>query len=211
MGAAGPTGPQGLSGAAGAKGEPGGPGSTGSQGAPGKSILVTDIPVEIPECNEFGGINVEVEDSGTSKKVCNGEEGEKGVEGEKGEPWTPDGTLPVGATETGAWVVSGTGTVYAPISFTIKTATNLTGEHVHFGGQEDPTFHAICPGSFKNPAAPTGELCVYENESETTNLTLVGIFQLSPDTSEGAARAGAVIKFTASGTGFAVGSWAVTG
>src|SRR5438128_9675848 len=96
-GATGPAGPQGPAGLQGPKGDSGAPGSNGAPGAAGKSVVIGNAA---PGC-DFGGKSVEVEGNAASKKeICNGEEGPAGS------PWTLEGTLPSGSTETGAYSIS---------------------------------------------------------------------------------------------------------
>jgi hypothetical protein len=76
-GPAGPQGPAGANGNAGAKGDNGAPGQAGAAGATGAT--------------------------GATGKGVTGATGATGVTGENGSPWTAGGTLPVEATETGAW------------------------------------------------------------------------------------------------------------
>lgn len=93
-GATGPAGPAGLTGPAGPQGAAGptGPagkgekGEKGDSGAPGESVTVAKASVA--ECKEGGSKFSNATGTG---KACNGS------------PWTAGGTLPKGATETGAW------------------------------------------------------------------------------------------------------------
>jgi hypothetical protein len=209
-GAAGPAGPTGPAGAAGAKGDAGaagaaGVGTKGEKGEKGEAGTAGES-VEVVEtnpaaCGAAGGVTYEVEATPTA--VCSGEEGS---------PWTAGGTLPKGATETGAWAFSGastSGEVYAPISFTIPLSAPLAAADVHYivpGGQ----IPNVCTGSATSPTAAEGELCVYETEP-TSGATLGGIFGLG-NAEEGASSAGAFIYFegaTAAAQG--IGSFAVTG
>lgn len=206
----GPTGPQGAPGAAGTAGAKGEAGAAGAPGKAGNSATVAEIPVEEEECEERGGAMVGVENGGSGVEVCTGEKGAKG------EPWTPESELPVGATETGSWVVNATAGdtegVYAPISFPIKLAAGLDRAHTHF--PTDPDFAEKCPeGSFASPKAPSGQLCVFISEAGTTlNATFGGMFKLvSVGEAEGTTRAGTALYFTFGGVGHAMGGWAVTG
>jgi hypothetical protein len=87
-GAAGATGATGPAGSAGAKGDTG---NTGGTGDPGKSVVVTEIEPEEPECAGNGGAEVKQEGAAEGTEVCNGS------------PWTVDGGLPQSKTLTGAW------------------------------------------------------------------------------------------------------------
>ena len=121
-GQAGAQGPQGPKGDSGSKGADGAAGSPGGAGAAGKSVVVGSFTAEEEElgepagepCNLNGGTEVEVEGSGIVKFVCNGS------------PWTAGGTLPGGATETGAWNMKmAAGSGEASISFPIPLAAGL--------------------------------------------------------------------------------------
>jgi len=123
-GPAGPQGPAGASGkdgAAGKDGATGATGATGTAGATGKSVVAgTEAPsVHCPA----GGSHFEVEGSGTLHYACNGEMGATGDTGPTGEPWTPNGTLPPGATEKGTWLAKETSE--AAISFPIPLAAPI--------------------------------------------------------------------------------------
>jgi hypothetical protein len=140
-----------------------------------------------------------------------GKEGPEGPEGLEGSPWTAGGTLPKGATETGAWSLSGassSGEVYAPISFTIPLSAPLAAAHVHYiapGGQ----IPNVCTGSATSPQAAEGELCVYQ--TEISGATPGGIFDLG-NSNAGSSKAGAFAYFEgATAAANAIGSWAVTG
>ena len=225
-GATGPAGAQGAAGAAGkdgtngTNGKDGTNGTNGTNGSPGKSVKATDIPPETAKCEERGGTELEVEGSGSASEICNGKEGS---------PWTAGGTLPPGATETGAWSFTASSAnadkILASVSFPILLAKPLTSAHVHFQGlPTEETFEEVCPsGAFGSalPTAKPGELCVYnqlENEPKALfNATFSGISSLigiDPE-AKGAGRAGAILRFTFTGSageaaqGF--GSWAVTG
>jgi hypothetical protein len=164
-GAQGPAGANGKDGAPGAKGDKGDPGSPGAPGAPGQhgsSAQVSTIPTGETECEGLGGASVFVP-GGEEAEVCNGS------------PWVPEGTLPPGATETGAWVVTTTvtetegggliNTGYAPIGFTVPLSVKISPEHVHLGtgrerkGKEEETgepapeteFEKSCGSTFRSP------------------------------------------------------------
>ena len=208
-GAQGPAGANGKDGAPGAKGENGTNGTNGTPGTPGapgkdgKSVESFPIATGEPECAGQGGAEYEVEESGASTEICNGKEGS---------PWTAGGTLPVNATETGGWAFTGTAAdtegVYVPISFPIKLGGFIAAEKVHFGIQTEEPFHSICGGSVSNPTAPSGELCVYFEE--LVNANFEEIRQLT-NGAKGAGRPGAFLRFSMTGTGYGLGSWAVTG
>ena len=126
---AGKDGANGTNGAAGEKGAPGAPGAPGkdgTDGANGESVEVS--PYSGVECEAAEGEEgAELSNATGTAYACNGREGS---------PWTAEGKLPEGSTETGAWsfgnVVKGNEgslpfTVEVPISFTIPLAAPLSG------------------------------------------------------------------------------------
>jgi len=214
-GATGPAGPAGPAGAAGMKGDSGAPGEKGAKGDKGdKGDPGTDgtdgesveiVPGEPAFCEGAGGVTYEVEETPTA--VCSGKEGS---------PWTAGGTLPKGATETGAWSWNGSATdtegVFASISFTLPLKANLAEENIFYVTPETPS--PECPGSAANPKANQGKLCIYlggflpegEDAPEFAGVTGVAGFGTSAN------RAGALLHFTNIVDGSrASGSWALTG
>jgi len=152
-GPVGPTGATGATGTAGLKGDTGAEGEQGPQGDPGKSVKVTPIEPGEPECAGTGGLSVEEQGSGSAVPICNGE---KGPKGDEGEPWTPNGTLPPGATETGVWSFAGETEVYAPISFPIPLEKDIEQSNAHIVGESGG---GVCGGTLAKPTAPAGVLC----------------------------------------------------
>lgn len=202
----GPQGPQGLPGAAGAQGPKGDKGSDGSNGSNGSNGVSVGTEAEPPfgNCGEQEG--VKLTSAGGTNYVCNGA---PGVAGPQGDPWTAGGTLPPGATETGAFsAFSGdeAAAAFTTISFLVPLAGALDESHAILvdAGGGDPT----CTGTVANPTAPSGYLCVYEFGG---TVTLGGILNLD-EGEPGASTAGALlpVSFPAGG-GFAWGAWAVTG
>ena len=88
----------------------------------------------------------------------NGTNGATGATGPTGSPWTAGGTLPPGATETGAYFVEGpTGEFRrAVLSFPIPLASAPT--YIKPG---EPEYASKCAGSATDPSAAAGFLCVY--------------------------------------------------
>jgi hypothetical protein len=230
-GPAGPTGPAGAKGDAGSNGSNGKDGANGTNGTNGTGVTTASFSGSKGACNEEQG-GIEVKSASPAVLVCNGvegeagEQGEKGDKGDEGEPWSPNNTLPPGATETGAWAFTGTEAdtagIQVPISFPIQLAAGLKGitpgspefpTHVHF--ETEAGFEAACPGLAGAPEANPGELCVYINLQEGVEgtsfksieklTTLLG--------ASGASRSGARLVFApptkavASGNG----TFAVTG
>jgi len=229
-GPAGPAGAVGLAGPAGAKGDKGDPGQAGSDGSdgsdgapgdPGKSVIVTPVAAEEPECEERGGAIVEEEGSGEQVEVCNGEEGS---------PWTAGGTLPKGETETGAWSVgitaSGVSEEWVPISFTLPLSEELQGNEVHYINAankevsvDESTFEPVettstaCKGNAAVPSAEPGHLCIYTAQAE--KVTAYSNFSIVPagvggDFSLGASVSGATLKLFTEAGAKGRGTWAVT-
>lgn len=193
-GATGPTGP------AGANGKDGTNGTNGTNGANGKSVTVAEIPVEEEECEERGGAMVAVE-GGSGTEVCNGA------------PWTAGGTLPSGATETGAW--SAISEKFAPVSFAIPLAAELPAASVHIVPAAGPIPSACDDGaapaaSAANPEADAGHLCAFVTYGTEA---FAGIFKdgtiAAGEPVPGAGTTGAVILNFGAGLG-TFGSFAVT-
>jgi hypothetical protein len=159
---AGKPGAPGAAGTAGTNGTNGKDGAPGAPGAAGKSVVVGSFdgenePTGEP-CEELGGSELEVEDSGNVTYTCNGKEGS---------PWTAGGKLPKGALLSGGWSVavpksaSFVGMAPTTISFGIPLASGLDESHVHFQGEAN--FATNCPGTLENPTAISGHLCVYSS------------------------------------------------
>lgn len=151
-GATGPQGPKGDKGDTGEQGKQGEKGANGTNGTNGKNVVV-NTEAKGGNCTE-GGVNVEVEGSGTKKYVCNGLTG-----------FTE--TLPTGKTETGAWAAGGSkvsgGGHAIGLSFNIPTAT---APIPHILKEEFPTGATAeekenCPGTALEPKAKSGHLCIY--------------------------------------------------
>lgn len=183
----------GAAGAAGAQGPAGPAGPAGSQGPAGAK-------------GENGAAGVK------------GEAGPKGATGPEG-PTGQTGfteTLPKGATETGAWSVQGPANdegeaVFTSISFSIPLGGGLGPAEAIFVEPGDTSHEKECPGTFAEPAAATGDLCVYANK--VTKLGLIAVGNPSGELGEeGASRSGALILMSVptNEAGFAYGSWAVT-
>jgi hypothetical protein len=153
----------------------------------------TNEPAGEP-CAEQGGTSFEVEGSGVKRYACNG------VAGANGQPWTPNGTLPAGATETGTWSYFSTdrspeSIAFAPVSFPIPLVNPLDSAHVVIA--PEPTH---CPGTSTEPKAQSGYLCIYG-----TGGVLYGEFvgvesQIHGSSgSGGTTKAGTTLKFIAWG------------
>lgn len=202
----GATGPQGPAGAPGAKGENGANGTNGANGKDGASVVAA--AASGTEC-KAGGTKFEVQGSGKSEHVCNGERGQTGF----------SEYLPESKTETGAWAA-----VSVPpeagfndptdtsISYNIplkeaSKATHVIG--IEEGFKEPKEAEAIqkgeCSGTVEEPGAGPGNLCVFV-KSETNVLFTV----LPPNVS---GKVGALVGLLASEANKylqAYGTWAVT-
>jgi hypothetical protein len=141
-----------------------------------------------------------------------GEKGEKGEKGPAGSPWTAGGTLPEGATETGAWSAytgGSTRVTLMAISFPIPLASPPTFETAtnYIPTQESSTTQ--CPGTAAEPKAAPGNLCVYAGEDEKHAAGIGNV--LNPDGEENSlpGKTGVVLYFFGGAVG-ATGTWAVS-
>jgi hypothetical protein len=203
-GAKGDPGAQGIQGPAGPQGEPGPQGKPGTQGLPGTNGKSVEVVEEGPAvCAPNGGVVYEVEGSGEETEVCSGKEGS---------PWTAGGTLPPGATETGAWGIASPGAasaeIGAPISFPIPLNEVIDAAQVHYGATGTIT-SACAGGSLNEPKAKPGELCVYKGE--TSGATFGGVLTPEFGETENTGKSGADLLFSLSAGGYAYGAFAVTG
>jgi hypothetical protein len=152
-----------------------------------------------------------------------GQAGAPGVAGEKGKegsPWTVDGKLPSGKTETGAYSMTGRepGQVYVPISIPIPLPTALPLENVHTISASSSTAdkekcdNGVGPApSVDNPEADPGQFCLFEAEDfAIAKGKFITFFDLGGP-GEGVGPTGTVVVFLAEEE-FAthMGTWAVT-
>ncbi len=194
-GKAGPAGPQGPAGPAGTPGPPGPKGSNGSNGDAGAR-------------------------GATGASGATGEDGATGATGQDGSPWTAGGTLPSGQTETGAWsfvigpeeptfgVPFGKAAISFPIPIANPGGNASIAAHRLVQGESET---AECPGTYIEPKAEPGNLCVYThvelNAGPSPQLTV----DLPSITFEAEIIPGAFVNTTEGESGgFAQGSWAVT-
>jgi hypothetical protein len=214
----GPAGAAGTNGTNGTNGKDGAAGTNGTNGTNGKNVAIANTA---PLCAE-GGITVQVAgEPATAKEVCNGEEGAPGTPGAPGAPG-PEGVcstsschLPTNVTETGAWVTTGTGLITLSIPIPLQGA--LDSSHVH--SFKDSNFADFdeggsgtegCTGSAANPAAPSGNLCVYAGSS-VSNVTSILFFNPGTGGFGGGSKAGTVMLVETSAPGVFDGTFAVTG
>jgi hypothetical protein len=201
-GPAGPQGPQGLEGKAGGAAKDG---ASGTNGTNGVSVTSATLAAGNAHCSEGGSEFNAAE----SKKTyaCNGS------------PWTAGGTLPVGKTETGEWVLRGMAAATeefetTAISFPIPLASPPPNFIFVEAGLATPEH---CTGDALKPGAASGYLCIFESEA-TGFLEVVHrgglLFQLatSPEGTTNAGTTGGELLFTTTKTGAVSdeGSWAVT-
>lgn len=194
------SGPAGAPGAAGAKGDTGAPGKDGAPGADGASVTNTTVPTSSGTCNHLGGTEFKV-GAGAATTACNGEEGE---------PWTAGGTLPAGATETGAWSAqrSGAGVLLAPISFTLPLEEAPEPIFVKAGETEEG-----CLGVEDGvPTAEPGKLCVYvQLEGGPTFQQFWNPTEFPGAPPGTASPSGVLLNMECTDNCLAYGTWAVTG
>jgi Collagen triple helix repeat (20 copies) len=222
-GAAGPAGPTGPAGPAGAKGENGANGAAGSNGGPGEpgkpgeSVTNTELKAGNGTCPE-GGAEFKV---GASKThACNGKTG-----------FTE--TLPSEKTETGTWElmnvpvkgfeVAGSGALSfsIPLSAPLKVpeedfAAVYVGSEAGEGEPKEvengPITQGFCKGTFENPGAAPGRLCIFAREAEdVASLFTFDLGQKGSNSDEvGKTGAGFEVLSEKAGTVNANGTWAVT-
>lgn len=135
-----------------------------------------------------------------------GARGQAGTRGQQGDPGPFPATLPTGKTLTGDYFASTiTGRVFDDTqSFAFPLASKPT---VHFVGIL-ATASAQCPGTYTNPKAAPGNLCVYAALGDTS-ASAVSIVNPETDLTPDASPRGFRVIENTSGS-FSTGSWAVT-
>ena len=210
-GAPGATGSAGPQGPAGANGKDGGPGTEGAQGPAG--------PKGATGANGAPGPAGAKGAAGPAGPT--GPAGAAGPTGPEGSPWTVDGTLPSGKTETGTWSVNqfelkAFRLEFVPISFSIPLKAGGQAFYIdatESASKEGPVVTASgCTGEAADPTAPAGKLCIYAEEPEENEKLA---FAPEPFIKEEFGRygnAGTYIQFIieAGGTASSRGAWAVT-
>jgi Collagen triple helix repeat (20 copies) len=190
-------------------------GTNGTNGTNGKSI-VTENESPGANCKE-GGSSFHQEGSGTKTFACNGS------------PWTAGGTLPSGATETGAFaanVNSGSEEaieeVWVPLTFPIPLAASVHKANVlklpaGYNGEDGVgTEHEECPGTAINPKAKKGFLCVYVGVSRFGTISISGFqnpateIPAQPEVNEGSSTAGIAMLILGEPFADLFGTYAVT-
>jgi hypothetical protein len=186
-----------LKGRSGANGETGPAGSAGPAGPTGSAGPA--------------GVKGETGPVGPEGPAGKGEKGEKGP---AGSPWTAGGTLPEGATETGAWSTytkqaESLGVV--AISFPIPLASAPAFEVAtnYIPTKESPTTQ--CPGTAAEPKASPGNLCVYAGEDENHEIYIFHTYNPTGEGGQDPGKTGVVFAFLGGEKfGLAYGTWAVT-
>lgn len=144
--------------------------------------------------------------------------GPRGLQGESGEAGAcskanPECLLPAGATETGDWsfYAKGNSGDFAQITFPMRVVPAPT---IRWIGPLKPST-TECPGTFENPEATPGNLCIYsigtlenvkENEPQEVNIGGTGGTWTADPTS------GLTMEFqlvAEESEAFGAGSWAV--
>jgi hypothetical protein len=214
-GHSGPPGPQGPAGSPGTQGIPGKDGANGANGANGESVASASLGPKngSGNCEETGGSKFTV--GGKATFACNGKEGVAGPEGPEGQPWTPTGTLPKGAQETGVWLAAPENAAESntTISFTIPLASGLEASHIQYVTKEDvqnKTIPSGCSGTAEVPMAENGFLCVFEGE--LTSGVVEEVRFINPAVPAiGASPTGVLVDVHATTPGRFLGTWAVRG
>ena len=201
----------GVNGAAGAQGPAGAVGPAGGVGPAG--------PAGTPGTNGTPG---------TEGKE--GKAGKNGANGKEGSPWTDGGTLPVGSTETGMWILSevpvgaGPTRLKTAISFSIPLAKPIEESKIHiFEGTTIPSACSgtVVEGEVTDLKAESGSLCVWvdfstSHENGSKQVEMLGEKLVGSDLESGELGAGThgtlltSLVFAAEGEQ-AYGTWAVTG
>jgi hypothetical protein len=201
---AGKPGSPGAAGTAGTNGTNGKDGTNGTSGAAGKGVVVETVNTGVAtECSKLGGTSFHPEGSASKSFACNGKEGKEG------NPWTELGTLPEGATETGAWGTqsAGAGSIYVPVSLPLPMAVE-SPKLVVLKSDES---NAECPGITAGvPSAEPGNICLYLSLGGGA-LSYIGL-SFSPQGSIGAGPTGAVPVFECAGPGpcTIIATWAAS-
>jgi hypothetical protein len=227
-------------------GKPGAPGATGPAGPAGTNgtagtngVSITGVAATVGECPTGG---VKYTSASGDNVVCNGEDGTsvantvepRGANcregGSKfvgtsttyacnGSPWTVGGTLPQGATLTGAY-----GTNYDPtigtvtaIEFNVPLVAAIgTPANIHIIDDGDPVpggcdDGAGDPASAANPEADSGHFCLYVTDPFGVGA-LAPTSLSSPAGGASVGKSGALLLYNpGGGVPFVTGTWAVTG
>ena len=140
-----------------------------------------------------------------------GDKGEPGAQGVQGVPGPVSGDLPSGVTLRGKWgageiAANGDGKITASVSFALRLSASPTRHFIPNAPPAPPE----CPGTFLNPQAAAGHLCVYEGSNKANVETPAAVIF---DANTGSGRYGFDFQVYAlyDGPYFTFGTWAVTG
>ena len=198
---AGEQGPPGPAGPAGAKGDTGAPGASGKDGV---GVIASNVPKGAGDCSGEGGSKFVT--GGVTTFACNGE----GAEAEG-----PQTVLNAGETETGLWSYAAKEVISTFMTISFPLRVEPAPEFNWIGPSKPST--ADCPGSYSDPQAAPGELCVYAKEAVSsgegedhhpnglTTGSVGGEWTTDPTS-------GVVAEFPIESgqEGYGFGSWAVT-
>jgi hypothetical protein len=192
-----------------------GTGPQGPQGVPG-----LPGPQGLPGANGSDGQN-----GANGSDGDDGATGATGATGEEGSPWTAGGTLPSGATLTGAWATDPSPLLgppgeapsirNVPLSLPIQLPAPIEFGNTHIVPKEGPVPAGCTGGTVAAPKADPGHFCVYVGRAvegvpaeETPYMTVI---RPSAEGTGGADPSGAVLQIiTLEELGYGWGSWAVT-
>jgi hypothetical protein len=206
------------------KGKAGANGAAGAQGPTGPAGPAGGVGPQGPAGTP--GTNGEPGPEGKEGKA-----GKNGTSGKDGSPWTANGTLPVGSTETGVWTISETAgkgkeatealglTIPSTtISFPVPLATSIPMTKVRVFAGFNPAIPAGCTAtileeeSVTNLKAESGNLCIWIKAGVGINLTnfLVGNIERG-ESGAGVGGARLTVYPGVPEGSHAEGTWAVTG
>src|SRR5579862_761784 len=180
-------------------GTAGTPGTAGSQGPAGPAGPVG--PAGKDGTNGTNGANGK--DGAAGKDGATGKTGATGPTGKEGpSPWTPGGTLPSEATETGTWWFVGNGQEgfqYTPLSFPMPlSVADAEAITVHVWNEFTPPAERDpeCTGTPDAPAAEPGTLCIYVPVAAKEGLgASIKVVKPSFSGEEGVGTSGGLVRY----------------
>lgn len=207
----GTNGAAGAQGPAGAKGENGAPGTNGTNGKDGVSVTSTVLAAKNANCKEGGS---EFKAGASTTFACNGKEGKEGTFGGQ--------TLPSGKTLRGVWALAGYaqeafpkpkfGSAYASATFSLPVEGEIKEAQAEYIPAETEPVNDPegCEGSYAEPKAAPGYLCVFAHLEE--NVIQQHAEAISISSSGEPLNVGLVVKMfgAAEGRFQGYGTWAVT-
>jgi Collagen triple helix repeat (20 copies) len=136
-----------------------------------------------------------------------GAQGEKGIQGDRGTDFSPNATLPSGASLAGTWGVGNGANGYASdsVDFRMPLATTPSAHYIANPGQQ--TTDCSGPGH-----AAAGHLCVYEIGGSASMVFSSIYHHESGTATNGSGKNGFVLYLQSGPTqnNYASGSWTVT-